>query len=182
MQEGEIKELNLLVKADVRGSVGAIITSLEKLSNENVKVNIIHSGVGAINDSDVTLANTSGAIIIGFNVRPTAAVASLADRENVQIRTYSVIYNIIDDMENAMKGLLDPEFKEEVLGQCQVWDTFKVPGVGIIAGGYVTNGKIARNANIRLVRDGIVIHEGIISSLKRFKDDAKEMEIGRAHV
>lgn len=178
MQEGEIKELNLLVKADVRGSVGAIITSLEKLSNENVKVNIIHSGVGAINDSDVTLANTSGAIIIGFNVRPTAAVTSLADRENVQIRTYSVIYNIIDDVENAMKGLLDPEFKEEVLGQCQVRDTFKVPGVGIIAGGYVTNGKIARNANIRLVRDGIVIHEGIISSLKRFKDDAKEVAQG----
>ncbi|MEG0392191.1 MAG: translation initiation factor IF-2, partial [Anaerovoracaceae bacterium] len=178
IQEGETKELNLIVKADVRGSVGAVNGSLEKLSNENVKVRIIHSGVGAITESDVTLAGTSGAILIGFNVRPSAAVSSMADREGVQIRTYRVIYNIIDDIENAMKGMLDPEFKEEVLGEVEVRETFKVPGVGIIAGAYVTNGKIIRNAQVRLVRDGIVIHEGTISSLKRFKDDAKEVAQG----
>lgn len=178
MKEGEVKELNLIIKADVFGSVGAIVSSLEKLSNDQVKVRIIHSGVGAINDSDVTLASTSSAIIIGFNVRPTSAVSAKAEREKVQIRTYRVIYDIIDDVENAMKGMLDPEFKEEVLGECEVRDTFKVPGVGIIAGGYVTSGKIARNADIRLVRDGVVIHEGVISSLKRFKDDAKEVASG----
>lgn len=178
IKEGEVKELNLIIKADVFGSVGAIVSSLEKLSNDEVKVNIIHSGVGAINDSDVTLASTSSAIIIGFNVRPTAAVSSKAEREKVQIRTYRVIYDIIDDVENAMKGMLDPEFKEEVLGECEVRNTFKVPGVGIIAGGYVTNGKIVRNADIRLVRDGVVVHEGVISSLKRFKDDAREVAQG----
>ncbi|MEA4922559.1 MAG: translation initiation factor IF-2 [Eubacteriaceae bacterium] len=178
IQEGEVKELNLVVKADVRGSVGAVISSLEKLSNENVKVKVVHSGVGAITESDVALAGTSDAIVIGFNVRPSSAVSSTAEREGVQIRTYRVIYNIIDDVENAMKGMLDPEFKEEVLGQCEVRETFKVPGAGIIAGGYVTDGKIVRNAEIRLVRDGIVIHEGVISSLKRFKDDAKEVAQG----
>lgn len=178
IQEGERKELNLIVKGDVMGSVGAVNSSLEKLSNEEVKVNIIHSGVGAINESDVTLAGTSDAIIIGFNVRPSAAVVSIAEREGVQIRTYSVIYNIIDDVENAMKGMLDPEFVEVQLGEVEVRDTFKVPGVGTIAGGYVTSGKIVRNAGIRLIRDGIVIHEGKISSLKRFKDDAKEVMQG----
>ncbi len=178
MQDGEVKELNLIVKGDVMGSVGAVNTSLEKLSNDKVKVRIIHSGVGAINESDVSLAGTSGAIIIGFNVRPMSAVQSLADSENVQIRTYRVIYDIIDDVNNAMKGMLDPEFKEEVLGEAEIRDTFKVPGVGVIGGGYVTKGKIARNAGIRLVRDGIVIHEGSIGSLKRFKDDAKEVAQG----
>ena len=148
------------------------------LSNEDVKVNIIHSGAGAINKSNVTLAGTSDAIIIGFNVRPSAAVVSMAERESVQIRTYSVIYNIIDDIENAMKGMLDPEFIEVQLEEVEVRDTFKVPGIGTIAGGYVTSGKIVRNAGIRLIRDGIVIHEGKISSLKRFKDDAKEVMQG----
>lgn len=175
IREGEIKDLNLIIKADVRGSVGAVVSSLEKLSNDEVRVKIIHSGVGAITESDVTLASTAGAIIIGFNVRPATGVQGMADRENVQIRTYRVIYNIIDDVENAMKGMLDPEFKEVVLGQAEVRDTFKVPGVGTIGGCYVTEGKVARNAEVRIVRDGIVIHEGKISSLKRFKDDAKEV-------
>ena len=178
ISQGERKELNLIVKGDVMGSVGAVNASLEKLSNEDVKVNIVHSGVGAINESDVTLAGTSDAVIIGFNVRPQAAVAALADRDGVQIRTYNVIYNIIDDVENAMKGMLDPEFKEVVLGAVEVRETFKVPGVGTIAGAYVTNGKAVRNAEIRIVREGIVIHEGKISSLKRFKDDAKEVMQG----
>ncbi len=178
IKEGETKELPLIIKGDVRGSVGAVTTSLEKLSNENVKVRIVHTGVGAITESDVMLAGTSGAIIIGFNVRPAAGVAQQADREGIQIRNYRVIYDIIDDIESAMKGMLDPEFKEVVLGQVKVRETFKVPNVGIIAGAYVTEGKVIRNAEIRLVRDGVVIHEGKISSLKRFKDDAKEVQQG----
>lgn len=178
IKEGETKELPLIIKGDVRGSVGAVTSSLEKLSNENVKVRIVHTGVGAITESDVMLAGTSGAIIIGFNVRPAAGVAQQADREGIQIRNYRVIYDIIDDIESAMKGMLDPEFKEVVLGQVKVRETFKVPNIGIIAGAYVTEGKVIRNAQIRLVRDGVVIHEGKISSLKRFKDDAKEVQQG----
>lgn len=178
IQEGERKELNLIIKGDVMGSVGAVSASLEKLSNENVVIKIIHSGVGAITESDVTLAGTSSAIIIGFNVRPSTAVSQLAERESVQIRTYRVIYDIIDDIKNAIEGMLDPEFKEVVLGQCEVRTTFKVPNVGTVAGAYVTDGKLLRNADVRLVRDGIVIHEGKISSLKRFKDDAREVDKG----
>ncbi|MDD6920291.1 MAG: translation initiation factor IF-2 [Eubacteriales bacterium] len=178
IKEGEVKDLNLIIKGDVMGSVGAIIASLEKLSNENVRVNIIHSGVGAITESDVTLASTSGAVIIGFNVRPSSSVQSIADRENVQLRTYRVIYNIIDDVENAMKGMLDPEFVEVVLGQMEIRDTFKVPSVGTIGGAYVTDGKIERNSSVRIVRDGIVVHEGKLSSLKRFKDDVREVAQG----
>ncbi|MDD6190186.1 MAG: translation initiation factor IF-2 [Firmicutes bacterium] len=178
IQEGEVKELNLIVKADVQGSVGAIVTSLEKLNNDEVKVNIVHTGVGAINESDVMLAGTSGSIIIGFNVRPSITVSSMAERDGIQIRTYNVIYNIIDDIEAAMKGMLDPEYKEVVLGTVEIRTTFKVPGVGVVGGAYVTDGKVVRNESIRLVRDGIVIHEGKISSLKRFKDDAKEVAQG----
>lgn len=178
IQEGETKDLNLIIKGDVTGSIGAIVSSLEKLSNENVRVKIIHTGVGTVNESDVTLAGTTGSIIIGFNVRPTTAVQAMAERENIQIRLYRVIYDIINDVEDAMKGMLDPEFKEEVLGKVEVRDTFKVPNVGVIAGAYVTEGKVVRNAEIRLVRDGIVIHEGKISSLKRYKDDAKEVNQG----
>ena len=178
MKEGDVKELNLIIKADVQGSVGAIVTSLEKLSNDEVRVNIVHTGVGAINESDVMLAGTSGSVIIGFNVRPSITVSNMADRDGIQIRTYNVIYNIIDDVENAMKGMLDPEYKEVVLGTVEIRTTFKVPGVGIIGGAYVTDGKVVRNENIRLVRDGIVIHEGKISSLKRFKDDAREVNQG----
>ncbi len=178
IQEGEVKELNLIVKGDVQGSVGAIVSSLEKLSNDQVRVNIVHTGVGAVNESDIMLAGTSDSVIIGFNVRPSASVSAIAEREGVQIRTYRVIYDIIDDVENAMKGMLDPEFKEVVLGTVEIRDTFKVPGVGIVGGGYVTDGKIVRNEQIRLVRDGIVIHEGKISSLKRFKDDVREVAQG----
>ncbi|MGI6765714.1 MAG: translation initiation factor IF-2 [Lentihominibacter sp.] len=180
IQEGEVKELNLIIKADVQGSVGAIVTSLEKLSddNEEVKVNIVHTGVGAVNESDVMLAGTSGSVIIGFNVRPSVTVSNMAERDGIQIRTYSVIYNILDDVEAAMKGMLDPEFREAVLGTVEIRTTFKVPGVGIIGGAYVTDGKVVRNEKIRLVRDGIVIHEGKISSLKRFKDDAREVNQG----
>ena len=178
IQEGEAKELNLIVKADVQGSVGAIITSLEKLETPEVKINVIHSGVGTINESDVMLAETSNAIIIGFNVRPTTAVTNQAAAADVEIRLYRVIYDIIDEVEAAMKGMLDPEYKEEVLGKAVVRDTFKVPGVGIIGGCYVNEGIVKRNAQIRLVRDGIVIHEGVISSLRRFKDDVREVAAG----
>ena len=178
IQEGEAKELNLIVKADVQGSVGAIITSLEKLETPEVKINVIHSGVGTVNESDVKLAETSNAIIIGFNVRPTTAVTNQAQDADVEIRLYRVIYDIIDEIQDAMKGMLDPEFKEEVLGKAEVRDTFKVPNLGIVAGCYVTEGVVKRNAQIRLVRDGIVIHEGVISSLRRFKDDVRDVQQG----
>ncbi|WP_246019739.1 translation initiation factor IF-2 [Bacilliculturomica massiliensis] len=178
IEEGEVKELNLIIKADVQGSVGALTTSLEKLKNENVKVRVIHSGVGAITESDVMLANTSNAIIIAFNVRPSTAVTTMADREGVEIRTYRIIYEAIEDIEAAMKGMLDPVFKEVVMGKLEIRTTFKVPGVGTVGGAYVLEGKVQRNAQVRLVRDGIVIHEGKISSLKRFKDDAKEVNSG----
>ena len=178
IQEGETKELNLIIKGDVQGSVGAIISSLEKLETADVRVNVIHSGVGTITESDVMLAETSGAIIIGFNVRPTTAVQTRADDAEIEIRTYRVIYDIIDDVQNAMKGMLDPEYKEEILGKAEIRETFKVPNLGIVGGAYIVEGKVKRNAQVRLVRDGIVIHEGTISSLRRFKDDAKEVAQG----
>ena len=178
LQEGEVKDLNLIIKADVQGSVGALEQSLEKLQNENVRVRIIHSGVGTITEGDVMLASTSNAVIIGFNVRPSSAVSAQAEQEDVEIRTYRVIYEVIDDIEAAMKGMLNPVFKEVVLGKIEVRNTFKVPNVGIVAGGYVLEGKVIRGAKLRLVRDGIVIHEGEIGSLKRFKDDVKEVAQG----
>jgi translation initiation factor IF-2 len=178
MEQGEIKELNIIVKADVQGSVQAVKQSLEKLSNEEVAVKVIHGGVGAITESDVMLASASNAIIIGFNVRPVAGATSVAQTEKVDVRTYRIIYKAIEDIQAAMKGMLDPEFIEEDLGKAEVRATFKVSGVGTIAGCYVLNGKIARNAKVRLVRDGIVVHEGELSSLKRFKDDAKEVASG----
>lgn len=178
IQEGEAKELNLIIKGDVQGSVGAIITSLEKLETDEVKIKVIHSSVGTINESDIMLAETSNAIIIGFNVRPTTAVTNQAAEADVEIRLYRVIYDIIDDIQAAMKGMLEPEYKEEVLGKASVRETFKVPNIGVVAGCYITEGVVKRNAQIRLVRDGIVIHEGVISSLKRFKDDAKEVAQG----
>ncbi|MCR5009545.1 MAG: translation initiation factor IF-2 [Clostridia bacterium] len=178
LKEGEIKDLNLIIKADVQGSVGALEQSLEKLQNENVRVRIIHSGVGTITEGDVMLASTSNAVIIGFNVRPSSAVSAQAEQENVEIRTYRVIYEVIDDIEAAMKGMLNPVFKEVILGKIEVRNTFKVPNVGIVAGGYVLEGKVVRGAKLRLVRDGIVIHEGEIGSLKRFKDDVKEVAQG----
>ncbi|MEG2199682.1 MAG: translation initiation factor IF-2, partial [Anaerovorax sp.] len=178
MEEGEVKDLNLIIKGDVQGSVGALTTSLEKLKNENIHVKILFAGVGTVTESDIMLANTSGAIIVAFNVRPSTVITNMADREGVEIRTYSVIYNVIDEVEAAMKGMLDPIYKEAVLGKIEIRDTFKVPNVGVIGGAYVLEGKVERNAQIRLVRDGIVIHEGKISSLKRFKDDAKEVSTG----
>ena len=178
LQEGEVKDLNLIIKADVQGSVGALEQSLEKLQNENVRVKIIHTGVGTVTEGDVMLASTSNAVIIGFNVRPSSAVSAMAEQEDVEIRTYRVIYEVIDDIEAAMKGMLNPVFKEVVLGKIEVRDTFKVPNVGIIAGGYVLEGKVVRGAQLRLVRDGIVIHEGEIGSLRRFKDDVKEVNQG----
>jgi translation initiation factor IF-2 len=178
IKEGEIKELNLIIKADVQGSVEALTQSLEKLENENVKVKIIHAAVGTVTESDIMLASTAGAVIIAFNVRPSTVISTMAEREGIEIRTYRVIYDVIDDVEAAMKGMLDPEFKEVVLGKIEVRNLFKVPGVGTVAGVYVLEGKVQRNAEIRLVRDGIVIHEGKISSLKRFKDDVKEVAHG----
>ncbi|MDR1815742.1 MAG: translation initiation factor IF-2, partial [Clostridiales Family XIII bacterium] len=178
LKEGEIKELRVIVKADVMGSVGAIASSLEKIEAPGVKVSIIHRGAGTVTESDVMLASTSGAIIIGFNVRPPANVTSLAERENVEIRLYRVIYDVIGDVEAALKGMLDPEFREVVLGKAEVRETFRLPNGNTIAGSYVVDGKILRNTEIRLVRDGVVIHEGRISSLRRFKDDVREVAQG----
>ncbi len=175
---GEIKDLNVIIKADVQGSVEAVRQSLEKLSNDEVRVRCIHGAVGAINESDTLLASTANAIIIGFNVRPDNNARDMAEREKIDIRLYRVIYQAIEDVENAMKGMLAPKFKEVLLGHATVRQPFKVSGVGTIAGSYVTDGKIARNAQIRLLRDNIVIHEGKIDSLKRFKDDAKEVNTG----
>jgi len=178
IQEGEVKELNVIIKADVQGSIEALKESLIKLSTDEVTVNVIHTGVGAVNETDVNLASASNAIIIGFNVRPGTAVENLADKESVEIRTYRVIYKAIEEIKDAMAGLLDPELKEVTAGRAEVRDTFKVPDIGIIAGVYVKNGEINRNYKVRLVRDGVVIHEGDISSLKRFKDDVREVKEG----
>ncbi len=172
---GNMKELNIIVKADVQGSVEAVKQSLEKLSNEEVRVSVIHGGVGAVNESDVMLANASNAIIVGFNVRPDAGALASAAQHEVDIRLYRVIYQAIEEIEDAMRGMLDPEFKEVVLGYAEVRNTFKVSSVGTIAGCYVTQGKMSRAAQLRVVRDGVIIHEGKVASLKRFKDDAKEV-------
>ncbi|MBE5767076.1 MAG: translation initiation factor IF-2, partial [Clostridiales bacterium] len=175
---GQTKELNIIIKADVQGSVEAVRQSLEKLSNEEVRVRAIHGGVGAITESDIMLASASNAIIIGFNVRHDNTVRDIADREKVDIRLYRVIYNAIEDVQAAMKGMLAPQYKETILGRAQVRMTFKVSGAGTIAGSYVTDGKIVRNATARLLRDNVVITEAKIDSLKRFKDDAREVATG----
>ncbi len=178
MEEGKIKQLNLIIKADVQGSVEAVKQSLEKLSNNEVKVKAIHSNVGGVTESDVTLAKVSNAIIIAFNVRPEPIAKSQAEKDNVEIKTYSVIYNAIEDVEAAMKGMLDPVYKEVIIGNAEVRQVFKVSNVGTIAGCYVTDGKIARNSIVRVIRDNVVLHEGKLISLKRFKDDAKEVAHG----
>ena len=178
MQEGEMKELNLIVKADVQGSAEAIKASLEKLSNEEVRVRVIHAGVGAINESDILLASTSGAIIVGFNVRPDAAAAANGQRANVDMRFYRVIYDAIDEIEAAMKGMLAPKYEEVVIGHAEVRMTYKVSAVGTIAGVMVKDGKVTRDSQVRILRDNIVIHEGEIGSLQRFKDAAKEVTAG----
>lgn len=178
MAAGEIKNLNLIIKADVQGSVEAVIQSLEKISNEEVKVKVIHGGVGAINESDVVLADVSNAIIIGFNVRPSALIAEKAKEVGVDIRLYSVIYNAIEDVESAMKGMLAPKFEEEVLGHVEIREIFKVSAIGTIGGAYVQDGKIVRNCDVRLVRNGIVVYTGHLASLQRMKDSVKEVNAG----
>ena len=178
IQQGELKDLNIIVKADVQGSAEAVKASLEKLTNEEVRVRVIHCAVGAINESDVMLASTSNAIIVGFNVRPDANAKDTAARSKVDMRMYRVIYDCINEMEAAMKGMLAPKFKEVSLGAAEVREVYKITGAGIIAGCYITEGKVQRNAQIRLVRDGIVVHEGTISSLQRFKDAVKEVAQG----
>lgn len=178
VEEGKVKELNIVVKADVQGSVEAVKQAFEKLSNKDVRVNVIHAGVGAIKAMDVMLATASNAIIIGFNVRPDSMARIEAEKEKVEIRVYRVIYKAIEDIELAMKGMLAPEFKEAILGHAEVRTIFNVSSIGTIAGCYVTDGKIVRNASARLLRDNVVVFEGSIASLKRFKDDAKEVNQG----
>ena len=178
IQEGSLKELNLIVKADVQGSVEAVKQSLVKLSNNEVVVKVIHGGVGAINESDVTLASASNAIIIGFNVKPDTTAKSIAEQEGVDIRLYSVIYNAIEDIEAAMKGMLDPVFEEKVLGHAEIRQLFKASGVGTIAGSYVLDGVFERGCKVRISREGKQLFEGNLASLKRFKDDVKEVKAG----
>jgi len=178
IQAGQVKDLNIVVKGDVQGSVEALRSSLEKLSNEEVRVRIIHTGVGAINESDVMLASASNAIVLGFNVRPDVSAKSTSEAENVDIRTYSVIYSAIDDISAAMKGMLDPEFEEKIMGHAEIRQIFKASSIGNIAGCYVTDGRVTRNAQVRLVRDGRVIYDGHLDTLKRFKDDAREVAAG----
>ena len=178
MEEGNLKVLNLIVKADVQGSVEAVKQALEKLSNEEVKVKVIHAATGAVNQSDVTLAKVSNAIIIAFNVRPDNMAREIAEKDEVEIKPYSIIYQAIEDVEAAMKGMLDPEFEEKVIGNVEVRQTFRISNVGTIAGGYVISGKVERNANVRVIRENVVIHDGHLSTLKRFKDDVKEVTKG----
>ncbi|MBQ9134931.1 MAG: translation initiation factor IF-2, partial [Lachnospiraceae bacterium] len=178
IQEGNLKELNLIVKADVQGSVEAVKQSLMKLSNEEVVVKCIHGGVGAINESDVMLAGASSAIIIGFNVRTDATAKATAEREGVDIRLYKVIYQAIEDIEAAMKGMLDPVYEEKIIGHAEVRQIFKASAVGNIAGSYVLDGMFQRNCKVRITREGNQIFEGELASLKRFKDDVKEVKAG----
>ncbi|MCC9087148.1 translation initiation factor IF-2 [Bacillus pumilus] len=178
IKQGEVKDINLIVKADVQGSAEALTAALQKIEVEGVKVKIIHTGVGAITESDIILASASNAIVIGFNVRPDGNAKSTAETENVDIRLHRIIYKVIDEIEAAMKGMLDPEYEEKVIGQVEVRQTFKVSKIGTIAGGYVTEGTITRDSGIRLIRDGVVIFEGEVDVLKRFKDDVKEVSQG----
>ena len=178
IQASDLKELPIIVKADVQGSVEAVKQSLTKLSNEEVVVRVIHGGVGAVNESDVSLAATSNAIIIGFNVRPDAMAKQLADQEGVDLRLYKVIYQAIEDVEAAMKGMLDPVYEEKVIGHAEVRQLFKASGVGTIAGSYVLDGIFQRNCKVRITREGEQVFEGELASLKRFKDDVKEVKAG----
>lgn len=178
LKEGNLKSVNVIIKGDVQGSVEALSASLQKIEVEGVRVNIIHQAVGAINESDITLATASGAIVIGFNVRPTPQAKSLANDSEIDIRLHRIIYNVIDEIETAMKGMLDPEYVEEITGQVIVRETFTISKVGTIAGSYVLDGTIYRNSKVRIIRDNIVIYEGDLASLKRFKDDVKEVGKG----
>ncbi|HAK47569.1 MAG TPA: translation initiation factor IF-2, partial [Spirochaeta sp.] len=178
IQEGEIQELKVIIKGDVHGSVEALQTSLKKLSTDEIKLNPIHAAAGAIVENDITLASASNAIIVGFHVRPTAKALALAEREKVDIRKYNIIYDAVADIKAAMEGMLAPELSEETLGTVEVREVFKVPKIGLIAGCYVTSGKVKRNESVHVIRDGVILHSGKITSLKRFKDDAKEVEAG----
>jgi len=178
IKEGEIKELNIIVKGDVNGSVEAVKQSLENISNDEVRVRVIHGAVGAITESDVMLAAASNAIIVGFNVRPDVGARAFAETHKVDMRMYRIIYEAIEEIEAAMKGMLAPTFKEKILGHAEIRAVFKVSSVGTIAGCYVQDGKIQRNSSVRIVRDGIVVHEGMLNSLKRFKEDVKEANAG----
>jgi translation initiation factor IF-2 len=178
MQEGEVKDLNLILKADVHGSIEALTEALTKLSNEEVKINIVHAATGTITESDVSLATVSDAIIIGFNVRPNTKVQALATEEQVDMRFYNIIYNVIKEIEGAILGLMESTYKEHVLGRAEVRQVFHVPKIGAIAGSYVTDGKIERSQMMRLLRDGVIMYEGRNSSLRRFKDDVKEVHNG----
>ena len=178
MEEGKLKVLNLIVKADVQGSVEAVKQALEKLENEEVRVKVIHAAAGAVNQSDVTLAKVSNAIIIAFNVRPDSTAKEIAEKDEVEIKQYSVIYQAIEDVEAAMKGMLEPKYEEKVIGNVEVRQTFRISNVGTIAGAYVLSGKVERNAGVRVIRENVVIHDGKLASLKRFKDDVKEVTKG----
>ncbi len=178
IKEGKIKELSVVVKADVQGSVEAIRSSLEKLSTDDVKVRVIHGGAGAITESDVILAAASNALLIGFNVRPDSNATITAEKENVDMKTYRIIYDAIEDIKSAMIGMLDPEYKEVILGKAEIRQTYKISNVGTIAGSYVLDGKLVRNSDVRVIREGIVIFESTLGSLKRFKDDVKEVNAG----
>lgn len=175
LKAGEVKSVNVIIKADVQGSVEALASSLQKIEVEGVKVNIVHSAVGAINESDVTLAAASNALIIGFNVRPTAEARSQAETDDVEVRLHSIIYKVIEEMEDAMKGMLDPEYEEKIIGEAIVRETFKVSKVGTIGGFMVIRGKITRDSSVRVIRDGVVVFDGQLASLKHYKDDVKEV-------
>lgn len=179
LKAGELKSVNVIIKADVQGSVEALSASLQKIDVEGVKVTIVHSAVGAINESDVTLAEASNAFIVGFNVRPTPQARQQAEADDVEIRLHSIIYKVIEEMEEAMKGMLDPEFEEKVIGEAVIRETFKVSKVGTIGGFMVINGKVARDSKVRVIRDGVVIYDGELASLKHYKDDVKEVTNGR---
>jgi translation initiation factor IF-2 len=178
IESGNLKELNIVIKADVQGSVEAVKQSLEKLSNDEVRIRTIHGGVGAITESDVMLASASNAIIIGFNVRPEASAKSVAEDQKVDVRLYRVIYNAIEDITAAMKGMLDPVFEEKVIGHAEIRQLFKASGVGTIGGSYILDGKFQRNAQVRIIRDGVVVYDGELATLRRFKDDVKEVNSG----
>jgi translation initiation factor IF-2 len=178
IKEGQIQELKVIIKGDVAGSVEALKSALQRLSTSEVKLDVIQAAAGAINEGDVMLASASNALIVGFHVRPSAAAQSLADREKVEIRKYNIIYDALEDIRTSMEGLLKPELREEQIGTIEVRNTFKIPKVGTIAGCQVMSGKVRRNAEVRLIRDGVEIFKGKISSLKRFKDDAREVEEG----
>tara|TARA_B100000401_G_C52742768_1_gene689202 strand:- start:534 stop:1274 length:741 start_codon:yes stop_codon:yes gene_type:complete len=173
---GDFQELNIIVKGDVDGSIEALSDSLLKLSHESIQINVIHKAVGQITESDILLASASDAIVVGFQVRPSAGARKLAEKEEIDVRLYSVIYKAIDEIKEAMEGMLSPDFKEEIVGTAEIRETFKISKVGTIAGCFVTEGKINRNNNVRVIRDGIVIYTGLLGSLKRFKDDVKEVQ------